>query len=62
MKARELAKKEMNRKNKNKRYTKQEVDFIMENRGFMKLKDIAKKLNRTTRSIILKINKEKECR
>ena len=60
MKARELAKKEISRKNKNKRYTKQEVDFIMENRGFMKLKDIAKKLNRTTRSIILKINKEKE--
>jgi hypothetical protein len=31
----------------------------MENRGFMKLKDIAKKLNRTTRSIILKITQLK---
>jgi hypothetical protein len=59
MKARELAKKEISRKNKNKRYTKQEVDFIMENRGIMKLKDIAKKLNRTTRSIILKITQLK---
>lgn len=59
LEARELAKEEISRKNKNKRYTKQEVDFIMENRGFMKLKDIAKKLNRTTRSIILKITQLK---
>ena len=51
-----LAQKEINRKNKMKAYTKQEEDFINKNRGTMKLKDIAKKLNRTTRGIILKIS------
>lgn len=53
---RKLAKKEILRKNKMKRYTKKEVDFIMENRGTLTLKQIAKKLDRTTRSIILKIH------
>ena len=60
LKAKQLAKKEVNRKNKNKLYTDEEVSFIVKNRGNMLLKDIAKKLNRTTRSIILKINKLKK--
>lgn len=53
------AKKEKTRKNKMKPYTKQEEEFIMQNRGLMKLRDIAKKLNRTTRGIILKITQLK---
>ena len=60
LKAKQLAKKEVNRKNKDKPYTDEEVSFIIKKRGNMLLKDIAKKLNRTTRSIILKINKLKK--
>ena len=60
LKAKNLAKKEVNRKNKDKPYTDEDVGFIVKNRGNMLLKDIAKKLNRTTRSIILKINKLKK--
>ena len=60
LKAKILAKKEVNRKNKDKPYTDEEVSFIIKKRGNMLLKDIAKKLNRTTRSIILKINKLKK--
>lgn len=59
LEAKELAKKEKTRKNKMKPYTKQEEEFIMQNRGEMKLRDIAKKLNRTTRGIILKITQLK---
>ena len=36
------------------------VSFIVKNRGNMLLKDIAKKLNRTTRSIILKNKQTKK--
>ena len=60
LKAKNLAKKEVNRKNKDKPYTDEDVGFIVKNRGNMLLKDISKKLNRTTRSIILKINKLKK--
>ena len=53
--ARELAKKEVSRKNKKKTYSEKEINFILENRGILKIKDIAKKLDRTSRGITLQI-------
>ena len=61
LKVKKLAKKRSkSKKTKISLYTDEEVSFIVKNRGNMLLKDIAKKLNRTTRSIILKINKLKK--
>ena len=58
--ARKLAKKEVTRKNKKKTYSEKEIRFILENRGVLKIKDIAKKLDRTTRGVTLQIMKLRE--
>lgn len=59
LKTKNLAMKEKKRTNSTKPYTQKEIEFIFKNRGILEIKEIARRLNRTTRAIILLISKRK---